>query len=370
MITEAWHGISVSKHTVAVTVGEVKEALKEYGPWISYRPKLGYRLEVPQSDDLIRNGRHFWVRHTREGFEKALVCFQQAALENGTDFRAFEGIALSYLMLGTFGMRPPGEMYAEFLEAHGHAVALCGLTPELRSDRAQGLHVFERKFEEAEAELLQALRDKPSLATAGVRLTMLYATWGRLDEALNAVVQARTSDALWPILPSAEIFVRLCRREFDCAVACGKKAIELHPYLAIGRAFYAGALEAAGQMDEAVAQYRLARVMSPDLPWLRAMEAACLAKGGQRSEASRILEELQEFRLTEYLDPYYLAMLLGALGRRDEAFQELERAHEENSATLFILDADVRMDPLRADPRFTPLRNKVFGTAAACMQRR
>ena len=79
MIGDAWHGISVSRHTVAVTVGEVKRALKECGPWISYHPKFGYRLDVPQSEDLIRNGWHYWQRHTREGFDKALCCFQQVA---------------------------------------------------------------------------------------------------------------------------------------------------------------------------------------------------------------------------------------------------------------------------------------------------
>ena len=40
MIQEAWNGTVVSKHTVAVTVGEVKKVLGEFGPWISYRPRL------------------------------------------------------------------------------------------------------------------------------------------------------------------------------------------------------------------------------------------------------------------------------------------------------------------------------------------
>ncbi len=79
MIREAWHGISVSRHTVAVTVGEVKKALREYGSWISYHSGFGY-----------------------------------------------------------------------------------GLTPELRADRTQGLNIFERKFAQAEAELLQAKRDASS----------------------------------------------------------------------------------------------------------------------------------------------------------------------------------------------------------------
>src|SRR5712691_5071880 len=84
MIHEAWGGAVVSKHTVAVTVGEVKKVLKEFGCWITYRPRLGYRLEVPQSEDLIRHGNHFWNRFTREGLEKALLCYRRAAEKTRT----------------------------------------------------------------------------------------------------------------------------------------------------------------------------------------------------------------------------------------------------------------------------------------------
>ncbi len=48
MISQAWDGNLVSKHTVAVTINEVKKVLGEYGGWIRYRPKLGYRLDVPK----------------------------------------------------------------------------------------------------------------------------------------------------------------------------------------------------------------------------------------------------------------------------------------------------------------------------------
>ncbi len=60
---------------------------------------------------------------------------------------------------------------------------------------------------------------------------------------------------------------------------------------------------------------------------------------------------------------YRLALLLDALGHRDDAMAELERAVEENSATLYMLDVDPKLEPLRADVhrRFQPLRNKMFG---------
>ena len=69
MIAEAWDGTLVSQHTVDVTVGEVKRSLHEYGKWISNRPKVGYSLEVPRSDELVRKGWHFWNQRTREGLE-------------------------------------------------------------------------------------------------------------------------------------------------------------------------------------------------------------------------------------------------------------------------------------------------------------
>jgi DNA-binding winged helix-turn-helix (wHTH) protein/Flp pilus assembly protein TadD len=360
MINQAWDGNLVSKHTVAVTIGEVKKILGEFGPWISYRPKLGYRLEVPHSDDLVKQGWHFWSRRTREGLEKALDCFQQAALEHASDFRAFEGISLSYLLLGTYGMRTPREMYSGFLQAHKRAVELCGLTPERRADRAHGLHLFEHKFEEAEAELLQAQRESPESPEVYVRLTMLYVTQNRLDDALNISLAARNTHSLWPTVPAIEILIRFCRREYDAAVGCGKKALELHPYLYLARLFYGEALEYAGKIKEALEQYRLATVMAPDLGWLRGFEAKCLARHGRRKEAQKIL--------AEYVEAYYMAVLLDALGERDQAFQELERAYHEKSPVLFMLDVDPKLDALRTDGRFAVLRNRIFESqdAATC----
>jgi len=365
MIQQAWDGVSVSRHTVAVTIGEAKKVLREYGSWIHYRPKLGYRLEIPPAEDLIRKGWHFAKRYTRDGFEKALECFEEAAAADSADFRVFEGMALCYLMLGAYGMRPPREMYPRFLDAHADAVALKGLTPDLRADRAHALHVFERKFKEAECELLAARKEAPQQVSILGHLVMLYATSHRFEEALGVLDQLLAIDSLWPMLPAIEVFVRLCSRQFDCAAACGRKAVELHPYLPLGRFFYARALEHSGQVCTALEQFRLAIVMSPDFHWLRAHEAACLAKLGKFQEAERILEEIEAIRQTDYVDAYSMVFPYFTLGHTERAFAELTRAIEENSAPLFVMDVDPSMDGLRDDPRFQTIRDVVFGESAA-----
>jgi tetratricopeptide (TPR) repeat protein len=100
--------------------------------------------------------------------------------------------------------------------------------------------------------------------------------------------------------------------------------------------------------------------MLPGLNWLRILEGACLSKIGRRDEALDILGEIEQTRKTDYVDGYYLSVLYESLGMRDAAFRELDRAVEENSITLCLLDVDVKMDALRQDPRFPVLRRRVF----------
>ncbi|PWU09527.1 MAG: hypothetical protein C5B51_06135 [Terriglobia bacterium] len=359
MIRDAWDGIQVSTHTVTVTVGELKEVLGEYGSWISCRPKFGYCLEMPATEDLIRTGWHFWNQFTRTGFDNALRCFQQAADADTADFRAFEAISSTYLTRASLLIRSPEENYRGFLEAHNRAMALCGLTPELRLDRAFALYIFEQKVQEAEAALQEVQREEPRNADLYVRLSMVHLALGRMDEALQDLEQAQAIDALFPPLSFVWTIVHLFRREFDAAVACGKNTVDLHPSSQIGRTDYALALELAGRPVEAMAQYKLASTMAFDIPWMRAREAMCLARYGNRADARRVLEELRRNRDTDYIDAYHLALLLSALGKPGEAFRELERAWEEKSWAVLLVDVDTRADALRSDPRFPAWRRKI-----------
>jgi len=358
MMAEAWDGTFVSRHTVDVTIGEVRKSLGEYGKWITHRPKVGYCLEIPASEELVRTGWHYWNRRTREGADRAIECFKRAARECATDFRAWEGMSTCYLMMATFGMRAPREVYPEFLAAHERAVEAGGLRPELRCNRAHGLHMFEHRLEEAEAEFEQTIRERPTYGTAYVRSALMYSTLKRLDRALEVLERGMQVEPLLATLPAAMVLVRMWRGELDEAIEQGRKAVELHPYLQISRANYAMALECAGRLDEALEQYQLGSVMSLNLPWMRALEATCLARMNRIEPAQRILAELEQLRRSEYVDAYYMAMLREALGQRAEAFDELARAYAENSAFLYSIEIDPKMERLRNDKRFAQVRRE------------
>jgi serine/threonine-protein kinase len=355
LIDEAWGGTIVSRHTVNVTLGEVRKCLDDCGSWVVSRAKIGYSLRLPQSNRLVRLGWHFANLRSRIGFEQALDCFDGAAVEAPRDHRAFEGQAACYLMMASFGTRPGREMFQAFLGAHERAVALVGLTPELRCNYAHAIHMYQRRLDEAIEEFDRAIAEKPQLAIAHVRRTLLLVTMGHLDDALRSAERGRAADPLQPLTAIAEVNVRLWRREFEQGVALGERAVQLHPYFMLTRIYYGMALEFAGQLDAALEQYHIGAVITQGLAWTRGLEGVCLAKLGRTADARAILDELIDRQHDEYVDSYALSRLHLALGDVDGAFADLERAVDESVSGLYALPFDPTADGFRADPRFTRL---------------
>ena len=369
-IDEAWGGTLVSRHTVNVTIGEVRKLLDEYGSWIVWRPKVGYALRVPQSDTLVRLGWHFVNLRSREAFERALECFQSAAAQAPRDHRAYEGLANCYLMMASFGARSGREMFPAFLDAHERAVALVGCTPEIRCNFAHAIHMYQRRLGEALAEFDRALAEKPHLAMAHVRRTLLLVTMGDLDAALAAANLSQQADPLQPLTAVAEVNVRIWRREFAQAVSLGERAVQLHPYFMLTRAYYGMALESAGRPEKALEQYHIGAIITQGLAWMRGLEGTCLAKLGRVAEARGVLDELMERRRGEYVDAYAVARLLLALDEVDAAFVELERAIDENVSGLYALRFDPTADGFRRDPRFQPLLDRYLEPVSAAAEAR
>src|SRR5262249_57714703 len=106
------------------------------------------------------------------------------------------------------------------------AVALTGLTPELRVYRAHGLHVFERNLLGAEEEYLQVQRERPGVTKMYGFLAMLYTAMGRFADAMATLEKGYKVDPLFPVLPAVEVSVHFFARNYDAAIACGRKSIE------------------------------------------------------------------------------------------------------------------------------------------------
>lgn len=358
LINEAWGGTAVSRHTVNVTISEVRKLLDDCGSWIVWRPKIGYCLNIPQYDRLVHLGWHFANVRSGEGFERALECFGGAAVEAPHDHRAFDGQASVYLMQASFGTRPGREMFTAFLAAHARAVALVGPRPELMCNHAHAIHVYQRRVDESIAEFDQVLKEKPQLPLAHVRRMLALVTRGDLDAALEAIKGCLAAAPLHPLTATAEVNVRVWRHEFEQAVVLGERAVQMHPYFMLIRVYYGMALESSGRIEAALEQYHIGSVITGGLARARGLEGVCLAKLGRTEAAQAILAELVERQRTAYVDPYGLSRLRLALGDIDGAYADLERAVDDSVPALYSLRYDPTADGFRSDPRFPKLLDR------------
>ena len=80
-----------------------------------------------------------------------------------------------------------------------------------------------------------------------------------------------------------------------------------------------------------------------------------LARGGRRAEAEAVLRELESRRERGYVAPTAFATVQLGLGMHDAVLAGLEQAWRERRGWLAYLRVNPIFDPVRGDPRFTAL---------------
>jgi hypothetical protein len=73
------------------------------------------------------------------------------------------------------------------------------------------------------------------------------------------------------------------------------------------------------------------------------------------------VRELRESSKQRYVSPYNLALIHTGVGQKDEALQLLEETYQDRDGyDITFIKVEPLLDPLRGDPRFETLVQKVF----------
>lgn len=136
-----------------------------------------------------------------------------------------------------------------------------------------------------------------------------------------------------------------------------REGLDLDPHLGYLYAHLAWVYARKGMRSEAIAIADKARsLLAPgkDLAF-DAFLAEVYVESGRRAEVQSWVESWEHPPTEHYVDGYVLAFLHFLLGNRDRAFQWLNKAYEDRSASLPGLQTDPWWDTLRPDPRFQEL---------------
>jgi tetratricopeptide (TPR) repeat protein len=112
---------------------------------------------------------------------------------------------------------------------------------------------------------------------------------------------------------------------------------------------------------QAIAEAQKARLVD-DSPTMLAMLGIFYAVSGNKGEAEKVLLQLKELRRLSkgrFVPSAETAIIYAALGKKDEAFEWLDRAYEDRSERLSWLKVDPELDSLRSDARFAELMRRM-----------
>jgi tetratricopeptide (TPR) repeat protein len=133
----------------------------------------------------------------------------------------------------------------------------------------------------------------------------------------------------------------------------------MDPTFTVAQWYLGLAYEQKGAFPNAIAQFQNCVRLTGGRPSMLALLGHAYAGAGQRSEARAILQQLSMQSKQGYVPSYPVAVIYAALGEKDAALAQLEKAYVERDSWMDYLKIDPRLDSLRDDPRFANLLRRM-----------
>jgi adenylate cyclase len=299
-------------------------------------------------------GRFHFNKFSEAGLKKALDLFQGALLQDPGFARAYAGIADVWCDLADDWVAPD-EAYPRAKSAAERALQRDPDLADAMISIAKVLCWHEWKFAEGVRQAERAVALSPNNAEAHWVLGTALPLVGRLHEGYRAVRRALELDPLRVEYFGWATRLLLYAGDYEAALKQGEETFEIDENYGRGFIFVGSTHLAMGDAETALDWFQRGQRLDTAVRSYDAMIVRALAALGRRDEAEEIMARLEQESRQKYVRAEYLAMGHAALGQLDQAFETLDRAYQSRSAGLIYLHLDPGYAPLRGDPRYAEL---------------
>ncbi len=314
--------------------------------------------ENTEAYQLYLKGLYHTRRYTKEGLEKGAEYFRQAISLDPNYALAYEGYAYN-ISLAEDWFTLPRDSMPKAKEAAEKALQLDDSLGEAHTMLADVYFFYDYNLPAAEAEFKRAIEVSPNNAEAHNLYGWYLTALKRFDEGIAECQEGRRLD---PLSPEANFLLGqsfYLARRYDLAVNQFRTTIDLDPSFWVAHDELGWAYQEQGDLPRAIAEFQKARELEPNVAEPLASLGRGFALSGQTAKARQVLDQLKKASAGIHVTPYNVASIYAALGDKDAAFAQLEKAYQERSFYLMWLGIDPQLDNLRPDPRFQDLLRRV-----------
>jgi TolB-like protein/Tfp pilus assembly protein PilF len=323
--------------------------------------------------ELYQRGRALWERRSGDNLPKAIGFYEQAIARDPNYALAYAGLADAYVLLPYYTPTAQRDASQKAKEAALEALRLDPNLAEAHTAVGKLLYVYDIDLPGSIREHERAIELKPNYATAHHWLgNDGLVGLGRFAEAIAEGKRAIELDPLSPIINAdAGVTLYLARR-YDDAIALLRKALELDQTFSYAHYNLGIVLQLKADLSGAIAEYEKAKQYGDDDPFVLALLGSARAYAGDKDAATQTLADLQKISEHRQVFAYSRALLYLSLNNKAEALRWLEQSFaDHDGANIGWIKVDPLLDPLRDDPRFEALADKIVpasqlsGSAAA-----
>ena len=307
--------------------------------------------------DLYLRGRYLLAFRTPAAIRRAREAFSAAIERDSSYAHAWAGLADAYNLGVPFAAIPPSEALPQARAAAQRAIALESSLAEGHTSLGFIAMFIDRNWAEAERLFDRAVALNPSYVQGRLFRSWLYMLTGRRDQALDEIERARALDPLSLIIRTRiGTMLHFVGRDRD-AIPAFRSALDIDSTFAFARAGLALSSAIAGRFQEA--ETLRPQVESMFGNYESGEWGAALALSGRTAEARRAMAELEAQRKGRYVAADAFALIHASLGETDAAFAEFERALREQAWSPVIGMIEPVYGPLRQDPRWARLMDRL-----------
>lgn len=303
-------------------------------------------------------GRYFLSQRTAQGITRGIEFFKRATALDPNYALAYAGLTESYDKAYWFLHLPSQEVTLKEQETATKALALDDSLAEAHLAMASA-YGYNWDLSNALREVERAVALNPGDAAVHHHYAYSLLQLGRFDEAVAEIKLARELDPLNIVMNVDVGEILLYARRYDEAIESLKQAIGMDPSRANAHFDLAQAYAQKGMEREAIHEYleeeSLAGISHEAIAWLKETYTIAGVKGFWQARLRMEKEKSKH----GFIEPYIMAQLYARLGETDLAFDWLERAYAEHSASLLNLQIDPILATLRPAARFTDLLRRV-----------